>query len=109
MTLHAMQDKAFCHPGYPGFELLRGGWPEGFHGRRLIQTQPALYDATPAGLDDKAGVMGHTACDRDDSHRVQGLKVRFVQVSSFRFLDEVDLSTYWISEGFPTGSHVLEV
>lgn len=56
-----------------------------------------------------SGLLITIACDLDESDRVQGLNVRFVQASFFRLLDEVDLSTYWISEGFPAGSHVLEV
>jgi hypothetical protein len=43
------------------------------------------------------------------SGKVAGLIVRFREVLGFRFLDEADLSRYWISDGFPRGCHVLAV
>lgn len=48
------------------------------------------------------------ACSAEDGI-IQGLKVNFSQPTGFRLLDELSLARYWVSSGFSSGSHVLEV
>lgn len=55
------------------------------------------------------GLAISVAREVNESGDVQGLTVLFDQASSFRLLDELDLARYWASDGFPKGSHVLEV
>jgi hypothetical protein len=49
------------------------------------------------------------ACSLGPDRTVHGLRVTFTNVSGFRVLDEVNLIRFWASEGYPSGSHVLEV
>ena len=49
------------------------------------------------------------ACAMDPDQTVHGLRVTFKDVTGFRLLDEFDLARYWLSEGFPRGSQVMEV
>ena len=58
---------------------------------------------------DGAGLVITVACDVSKHGEVAGLEVGFSNASAFRYLDEVDLARYWAAEGFPFGSHVLEV
>jgi hypothetical protein len=48
-------------------------------------------------------------CSMDPDRTVHGLKVTFKDVTGFRLLDESDLARYWRCDGFPRGSHVMEV
>jgi hypothetical protein len=41
--------------------------------------------------------------------RFTGLRITFSKASAFRLLDEVDLATYWLAEGFIAGHHVIFV
>jgi hypothetical protein len=49
------------------------------------------------------------ACAMDPDRTVHGLTVTFRDVTGFRLLDEFDLARYWLSDGFPRGSFVMEV
>lgn len=58
---------------------------------------------------DGNGLVVRVACEVDDSEGVRGLEIAFKDASAFRYLDELDLAQYWMSEGFVRGHHVLEV
>ena len=49
------------------------------------------------------------ACSQDEEGKPRRLRVRFIEPTGFRLLDEVDLARYWVSAAFSRGSHVLEV
>jgi hypothetical protein len=49
------------------------------------------------------------ACMRVLSKEIRGLRVCFERASAFRYLDESELSRYWISNEFTRGHLVLEV
>ena len=43
------------------------------------------------------------------SGKVAGIRVSFHSAQGFRFLDEADLSRYWVSKGFTRNHYVLKV
>ena len=52
------------------------------------------------------GLVVVLACAMDPDQTVHGMRVTFKDVTGFRLLDEFDQARYWMSEGFPRGSHV---
>lgn len=55
------------------------------------------------------GLKVRIALETDTDRRVHGLDVTFLDASAFRYLDELDLARYWVSEGLVRGYPVLEV
>lgn len=49
------------------------------------------------------------ACEISIDRVVHGLEIRFENAWGLRFLDELDLARYWLSDGFVRGFNVLEV
>jgi hypothetical protein len=49
------------------------------------------------------------ACAVGPDRTVHGLRVTFQDATGFRLLDESGLARYRMSDGFPRGSHVMEV
>ncbi len=58
---------------------------------------------------DANGLVVVVAREPMPNGQVRGLQVKFEQATAFRYLDEVEIATYWMSTGFVSGHHVLEV
>lgn len=58
---------------------------------------------------DANGLVVVVAREPMPSGQVRGLQVKFQSASAFRYLDEVEIATYWMSKGFISGHHVLEI
>jgi len=55
------------------------------------------------------GLVARVALEVKAEGQIRGLDVSFKDATAFRYLDEVELATYWRSEGFVRGHPVLEV
>jgi hypothetical protein len=69
----------------------------------------AFTSDIPKVIFDEGKLLVTVARALDDVGNVTGIEVVFTESTAFRFLDELDLARYWISNDRPKGFHVLEV